>query len=327
MMVSRRRNAYGVRVVEERDEWTRLVAGHSHAVAHRFGYQQAVAIASGVTPHLLVVEGPAGRSVCPVAVRSWQGYEDVYTPYGFAGFVGDLDEQLIQQTLRAREDNDWVAGYFQQHPVVGRCSDSSSGGPVTYIVDLEGPWAAVCQRMSSRLRSKLRQWNRSAARIRDVDALRAAFVALYPEHMARAGAARVYDFGRTALSALVALPEIRLYGAGSNAVEAVVAFGVTADSADYLFGVSTPAGRYHIAGLVAWALEDAARNGVRRANLGGGVRAGDGVAEFKRRFGAKTVVAPAWSWVFNDERYQWLCRQAGVNPKSADYFPAYRARR
>ena len=318
---------YRVRMVEDAGEWDDIIERLPHAVAHRFSYQQALLGGRRSGGRLLVVESASVRVVCPVAVRSWAGYDDLYTPYGFGGFVGNADLRLAKDVLHMLGASRWVAGYFQQHPVVGLKPWSSNSGPVTFVVDVDRPWSEVMNGMSGRLKTKLRRWRRSAPRICDRECLERAFVDLYPDHAARVGASSVYRFDGPALTALAALPDVRLYGAGADTVEAVVMFGFTPYTADYMFGVSTPDGRAHTAGLIADALEDAAATGVSKVNLGGGIRGHDGVAEFKRRFGARAVRAPALSWIFDASTYHTLCRSAAVSPAHTDYFPAYRAAR
>jgi hypothetical protein len=59
-------------------------------------------------------------------------------------------------------------------------------------------------------------------------------------------------------------------------------------------------------------------------NLGGGVKENDGVAEFKRRFGADEVPLRNVKQVYRRDIYEELCAEAGVDPHASAYFPAYR---
>ena len=321
-----RHRAPRLRWIDDESTWDRFIDAVPHAVAHRYGYQRALGGMSGPPPALLVVEDRAMCVASPVLTRKWADTEDIYTPYGFSGFIGQGEVGRIRRVLTGLACERWVAGYFQQHPVVGAATVSLHDGPTTFVVDLDQGWDAVERGMSSRLRTKLRRWARTTTPIRDRECLQRAFLDLYPLHTDRVNAASVYRFSSDALAALAALPEVRLYGAGTDGIEAVVLFGATPFTADYLFGVSTVAGRSHSAGLIARALQDAAEDGIPRANLGGGIHGYDGVAEFKRRFGARPVRAPALSWVFAPETYDRLCRRAGVRVDDPAYFPAYRAK-
>ncbi|MEL6187336.1 MAG: hypothetical protein AAFU79_22150, partial [Myxococcota bacterium] len=62
-------------------------------------------------------------------------------------------------------------------------------------------------------------------------------------------------------------------------------------------------------------------------NLGGGIRGHDGVAEFKRRFGARPTPTFRCREIFDSERYDALCSRAGVGSADTAYFPAYHQRR
>jgi hypothetical protein len=107
-------------------------------------------------------------------------------------------------------------------------------------------------------------------------------------------------------------------------VEAVVVFGYTAWVADYLFGVALPHGRQHSARLLWSGVERLHALGVPLLNLGGGARPNDGIAEFKRRFGARELPLMSLQQVYRPEVFRALCLAAGVEPDGG-YFPPYHA--
>jgi hypothetical protein len=92
-----------------------------------------------------------------------------------------------------------------------------------------------------------------------------------------------------------------------------------------MFNVCGEAGRAHAFTLLwngALRLQD---EGVPFLNLGGGIREGDGLAQFKRRFGAEQRPFLALRQIYDTERYQALCAAANVVADRRDgYFPAYR---
>jgi hypothetical protein len=92
---------------------------------------------------------------------------------------------------------------------------------------------------------------------------------------------------------------------------------------DYLFGVALPEGRRHAARLLWCGIERLRSLGVPALNLGGGSRPGDGIAEFKRRFGAREVPLVALREVYRPDTFQALCRAAGAEPGGGGYFPPY----
>jgi hypothetical protein len=138
------------------------------------------------------------------------------------------------------------------------------------------------------------------------------------------GAAPVYDLPREALTTLVDAPGTLLVGAGRRAPEAVALFGTTPWIGTYLFGISDGEGARYSARLVWRGALELARRGVPCLDLGGGISPGDGVAEFKRRFGAVERPVRALRQVFDVEAYQRLCEAADTDPDDrSGYFPAY----
>jgi hypothetical protein len=65
--------------------------------------------------------------------------------------------------------------------------------------------------------------------------------------------------------------------------------------------------------------------GVTSLNLGGGIREGDDLAEFKRRFGAAELPLVSLRQVYRQDEYERLCREAGVTSHRSAWFPPYRA--
>jgi hypothetical protein len=60
-------------------------------------------------------------------------------------------------------------------------------------------------------------------------------------------------------------------------------------------------------------------------NLGGGIRPGDGVAQFKQRFGPKTLPLRSIKQVYQPETFSRLCGEVKADPNGRhDYFPPYR---
>src|SRR3569623_1887941 len=66
--------------------------------------------------------------------------------------------------------------------------------------------------------------------------------------------------------------------------------------------------------------------GVATLNLGGGVCPGDSLAFFKERFNGTCRKLTSVCQIYDPEKYDLLCQQAGVG-RDACYFPAYRAPR
>jgi hypothetical protein len=96
--------------------------------------------------------------------------------------------------------------------------------------------------------------------------------------------------------------------------------------ADYLFNAATNDGRDHARALIWEAMRRLGAAGIPVLNLSGGVSEGDGLDQFKARFGGARRETEALKIVFDEGMYAELCAAAGVDPLDrAGYFPAYRA--
>ena len=86
---------------------------------------------------------------------------------------------------------------------------------------------------------------------------------------------------------------------------------------------STPSGRRHARTLYWQGALRLRELGVERLNLGGGIVDGDGLAQFKRRFGAPVIRTLPFRHVLAVEGLAHACSMAGVETAAAGRFPPW----
>jgi hypothetical protein len=317
--------------LEDGERWRAALADVPHGPAHTHGFCRAVQLTSGAPTYLYRYDSPAGRVVCALAEREHAGEVDVTTPYGFGGFAstGECDGFALDWNEFAHERG-WVCGYIALNPVFpGAGSFAPEELAVhnrLYLLDLRQPTERLRAGLSRNRRRQLRDWGAVRGRL-EVDRSRLGdfLVDRFAAFFESRGAAPATDFRPETIAALAQLDDVLLVGAGDGALEAVAAFAFTAHAADALFAVSTAGGERHSAHLYWWGVERLRELGVPVLNLGGGVRPGDDVAEFKRRFGAAERPLASLRQVYRPDAYERLCAAAGVSPGRSGWFPPYRA--
>ena len=273
------------------------------------------------------------RVVCPIAERGLGDQVDIVTPYGFGGFALNGDwGQFPEDWGEFARARGWVSGYLGLNPLLceprGFALEEVHVHNRLFVMDLSGSGADLRQRLSKNRRRELRNWPSVAAHLEDDRTRLSDFLlSTHADFFARKGAGSATDFDQRTIAAIAALGDVLMVGAGRGGrVESVAVFGHTPHCADYLFNVSAPGGERDTAHLVWWAVERLRELGIERLNLGGGVREGDGVAEFKRSFGAGQHRLVSLRQVYRPAAYEDLCREAGVDPdRRSGYFPPYRA--
>jgi hypothetical protein len=190
-------------------------------------------------------------------------------------------------------------------------------------MDLRGSDDELRARMSQNRRRQLRE--PPAGLVEDRDRLVQLLLDAYADFFARRGAGAATDLSRETMAAIAGLDDVLMVGAGEPELESVALFGLTPHGADYLFNVSVPGGEHHAVQLIWWAVERLRALGVESLNLGGGIRPGDDLAEFKRRFGAAELPLVSLRQVYRPDAYEELCRAAGVSASRDGWFPPYRA--
>ncbi len=317
------------------DEWRDALRDVDHAFAHTWESCSAASLTTGWETFLYRYEGQDGPVVCPFAERDFRDTVDVVTPYGFSGFAGtgNRDDALDawHELARARR---YVCGYIGLNPVldhqVGWVREDIDEYSEVFVLNLRQSEEDLFRSLSANRKRAVRAWRRiGSPLIEPRDRLSDFFVEHFAEFMRSRGAAPVYDFSRDTIEHLLALESVVLVGAGDGDggdPEAVAMFASAPAVGEYLFSCSTPGAEHHSTALIWEGALQLRRLGVPMLNLGGGIRKDDGVAEFKRRFGAQRLPLGRLCEVYDPERFDDLCRAAGRDPADrSGYFPPYRS--
>lgn len=296
--------------------------------SHSWGYARALRD-SGIEPELAVVRSGGSRMLLPFFAREWAGTTDIATVPGLSGASIDPASPAPLATWRRHaEEQGWIAGYIQLAPGCELVRDDRKeelgAHNEVYLLDLrqEDPLSNA----SEIVRRKIRRAERSGATlVEDLGLLAGAVVELHPQTMRRVGASSVYDFSSATLESWTAYSGSLALGARlEEKIEAVTLFVVRGPRAEFLLNGSTDSGRELAAWLFAEAIPRLRERGVEWLNLGGGIRPGDGVAQFKQRFRPEARPLRRVRQIYDESRYAELCARAGVGLDS-DWFPAYRS--
>ena len=313
------------------ERWAEVLAELPHVHAHTWGFCQAVQLTSGLATYLYRYERGTARVVCPLSERNYDGEVDVVTPYGFGGFAMSGDcRHFADDWAKFAHARGWVCGYLALNPQFGEArgfaDEEVHAHTSVYVMDLRGSEDDVRSRLSQNRRRQLRDWPEAEASLEhDRGRLGEFLLGTYADFFARRGAGRATDLSHDTMAAISALDDVLVVGAGEGELESVALFGYTPHGADYLFNVSAVGGERHAAYLIWWAAQHLRALGVEWLNLGGGVRPGDDLAEFKRRFGAAELPLVSLRQVYRADAYEELCRRAGVTSQRDGWFPPYRA--
>ena len=274
--------------------------------------------AEGVTHSLLL-----GDAAMPVIVREIEaGGIDAISPYGYPGAT------LAGDSAVDPAGADWSAtGLVSLFARDRAGSPSLEGGSERSRLQVHDPSRE--RSLRSRLASQIRANERAgwkvgvtpAGEVSEADV--AAFHALYTETMTRTEAAPRYFYGLDYLAKVLAFPRAWLLAAGSGGAPGAGAIAALSDGVlHYFLGgtAKTALGDSPFKNVVA-AMLDLADDLEAPLNLGGGLRPGDGLEDFKRGFANAELPFVTHELVCDEAAYARLAagRDAG------GFFPAYRA--
>ena len=182
-------------------------------------------------------------------------------------------------------------------------------------------------RLSTNRKRQLRSTDQSISIIFDDKRLRSFILRHYSNFYRSKGASTVYQFLPETIEELATRDNVILFGAeGENGIEEVMMLAFTPFEGQYLMSISNNDACRHTVNLLWKAIHLLKDRGVKWFNLGGGIRPGDGVAQFKERFGGQVFPLQSLKQIYNNELYADLCKQTHKDPEDLKgYFPPYHA--
>lgn len=320
----------------EKSRWCEALEGVPHPPALRWDYCAAMARSSGLDTLLYRCEGEGQRTLCSLSVRRKEkDCADLVSPYGFGGIVtnanAEVQRRISDGWRRFFRERGFVTSYVMQNPSFpldrNAWGRDLGEGQTVYVINLTVDLEQLWQRMCKTHRYEIRRWqNRPDGNLAsNRDELEQALKRLYPETVERVGAGGVYRFPYETIEQLARADGSLATGvARGGEIEAVALFVSTRWSADYFLNASTEYGRRYSRVLVWSAIGALKAMGVRVLNLGGGVRPGDSLDDFKRRFGGSPVRNQVLKSVLDKSRFDYLSRKF-QDPRNGEtgYFPSY----
>jgi Acetyltransferase (GNAT) domain len=285
--------------------------------------------AEGAT-HSLLIDAPGGGLVAPLIVREIEGSElrDAVSPYGYPGIVarsaGDPPAALTA------DDLDWSATGLVSVFVRGTATGPHAlAGAERSQLQISDPARERKSRMSDRQQIRKNEASGYEVELRpgpdSSEDERTGFRRAYEETMARTGASERYLFDRAWFDAVLSSPRTWLVVVTAPEGAGIAAASIAALSDGVLHYFLSGTADEHLRqapmkNLIV-ALQDLSAELGAPLNLGGGLRPGDGLEEFKRGFANAQVPFVTHEIVCDRDAYDRL----SAGRSAGDYFPAYRA--
>lgn len=311
--------------------WKEAIADVPHAFGHTWENCNAMFINTGLPTYLYsFISGPI-KVLCPITERRYNDMVDIVTPYGFSGFVGNVDYPEFQYYWkRFASELGYVSGYIGLNPVFENKSYLAENELFTYntiyVLDLQLSIQTLFQRLSHGRKSQLKGFDNDILNFTtEKTILKDFFLNNYKLFFTEKNAGEAYHFSSQTISYLLDLDQIFLVGRiEKGEVRAVSVFAFTSYIGEYLFNVSKPGAQSQSTALLWFGIQYLKSINIPFLNLGGGINKDDSLAQFKQRFGALPLPLKCLKQIYNLTSYNQLCQKAGVEPDlKSGYFPAY----
>ena len=296
----------------------------------------AMAESSGFKTFLYVAENKGDKMVCPFSIRKKEdGYPELVSPYGVGGIIATCSHRKLREfkmgLIEFARQNCFVTAYIMQHPSFQLSKetwgDCLYNHHIFYEIDLTLSIEEIWKEMRKGHRYEVRRYESDTTIkiIRDKCKLKEAILKIYPQTLTRVGASDVYYFSVVALEKLIEARDSIVLGVEDDTgIQAITLFHYTPYVADYFLSASSLEGRKYTRLLIWTAVKALKQLNIPSLNLGGGVKPGDSLEQFKRRFGGRMVRGQVLKQIFDREKYKYLCRQyCAKNQFESNYFPPY----
>jgi hypothetical protein len=313
--------------------WINALKGIPHAFGHTWENCYAMYLSTGHNTFLYTFELDGVRIICPIAERSFHGFLDIVTPYGFSGFVGNLPCQVFtdfwKQFVTRRG---YVCGYIALNPFFDTSSyyetEDAYAYNCVYALNLTMHIDELFSRLSKNRKRQVLAAHGMTNFVFDKGRLVDFLLSHYRDFYRKKGASTVYQFAPETLIELEDKENVILTGTeGEGEVNAVMMFAYTPYVGEYVLNISRPIGVRHSVALLWNGIKQLKAKKVAWLNLGGGIRPHDGVAQFKERFGGTVLPLLSLKQIYDHDLFRRLCQKAHVNHSDlTGYFPPYRAK-
>jgi len=317
--------------LSSKELWKSRLNELPHHFGHTWEHCQSMFLSTGYPTYLYAFRLNDVLVLCPVCERSFGGYIDIVTPYGFNGFISNSDCQAFSGHWSAfAKERGYVCGYIGLNPLVNADLGFSSLEMKHYndifTLDLTKPTQTLINAMDENRKRQLRQLDKIRGSLTtEKDLLIPFFIKNFETFMKEKSAAGAYHFSASSLQWMAEMDNVMMTGLVENEkVEAASIFGYTSYAADFLFNISSEKGREASFALIWMAIEKLTSMNIPVLNLGGGVTPADSLSMFKKRFGGEVRPLRSLQQVFNEGIFQQLCKDNGVNISGSAYFPPYR---
>ncbi|WP_194778169.1 hypothetical protein [Pararhodonellum marinum] len=317
--------------LSEPAEWKSALEGIPHAFGHTWENCQAMHLTTGYPTFLFVAQKGNQKIICPITERVYRGYTDILTPYGFSGFAGDLHTLDLEKVWSSFvKERGYICGFIGLNPLFSNPIEMNPKEIHCYntlfLLDLKPSIQDIYQGFSENRKRQIKKFDKLEITITQDKKLTLPFFLdhLHP-FMKEKKAGKVNFWSAKTMDLLMGVENVFTFGImEADKIIAASLFAITPFCGEYLTNVSLSKGKDMGVPLIWEAIKKLKSQNIPYLNLGGGIREGDALADFKRRFGATKHPLCSLKQVYNEGIYRSLCLEKGLDPdKKNGFFPPY----
>lgn len=278
---------------------------------------------------MLIRDGESGL-ISVFTHRTLDGVrQDIYSPYGLGGLFlwgAKNNPALFEAFKQWMAKQNIVTYYLMTHPEDSIYSANFKPHRSSYELNLVEDLSEIWKNLHKNHKYEIKKFSRKEGFTLsdEKESHISAFSNLYSNTLSRINAGGAYHFKEEFFTSLLSHPCSKLLSVWKEGeMQCAVLCLTNSKWADYFLNAASPEGKEATRYLLWEMIKSLKSEGIERLHLGGGVKEGDDLDNFKRRFGGKKIVLKKVNGVINNEEYQSLCSRYQISENDTDYFPPY----
>lgn len=265
----------------------------------------------------------------PIVLRNFNSFYDITTPYGFSGFIGNIDFSYFKNDWeKFINDYNIVASYIAVHPLntFSQKNFLLEQEKTLFLINLKLEKDELYKNLIGKgKKSSVKKENPNISIIKNFS-ISNQFFKLFDESKKRIGETFPYSLNYESLSIILQSENVEIIGVkNEDAIIAINIFLISPLCVEFFLNVSSLSGRYYSNFLLWHSILHLKSKGYSFLNLGGGINDNDSLSDFKRRFGGNAIKFNSIKSIHNNQIYINLIEALDTKIISNYKFPLYRS--
>jgi len=313
------------------EKWAELLEPFDYLVYHTLDCISSIHNLSEIECNLYRFTLGKSSAIVPLISRSFEGQQDLVTPYGYSGIIfKNFSNLLLNKIYNYFCSQSFICSYIVNSPISNDLEPMKHSSfydkNSCFIIDCSLSIESLTTNIVGRRRSQVKLKN-DCEFIYEKKELKGEFLKLYKLSMQAKEVSGYHLFSDDMVNSLISSSKTFLIGLKSGGkLLSISLFGRTDYACDFILNGATHDGRKFSSAILWEAVKITKSNKIPYFNLGGGLVMNDSLDQYKSKFGGFRKQFGAFREVHDKVGYSRILEQKNIelDDNYNGFFPAYR---